>query len=128
MAKTVSLVLGIVFVLVGILGWIPNPIVGPSGLFETNLVHDLVHIISGLLFLYVAFMAPDKAGLAFKIFGVVYLLVAILGLLLVPSGGELLGLVHTNPADHWLHVLLGVGILGLGFVVPSHKMEPMTQM
>jgi hypothetical protein len=124
MAKTLSLVFGVVFVLVGVLGWIPNPIVGPSGIFETNFMHDLVHLVIGLVFLYVAFMAVHQATLAFKVVGVVYLLIAVLGFFMAPHGGALLGLVHTNAADHWLHVVLGVVLLGLGFMLPKGDMMP----
>jgi hypothetical protein len=31
----------------------------------------------------------------------------------------LLGLVHINPADNWLHVALAVVILGAGFLLPD---------
>lgn len=116
---------GAVFVVVGVLGWIPNPIVGPGAMFETNFAHDLVHLLVGAAFLWVAFMAVDKAALAFKVLGGVYLLVALLGFVLVPAGGSLLGFIATNAADHWLHVVLGAAILGLGFWLPKDQMSSM---
>jgi hypothetical protein len=51
MAKTLALVFGIVFIVVGILGFIPNPIVGHDALFHTNSVHNLVHLIIGIVLL-----------------------------------------------------------------------------
>ena len=50
----------------------------------------------------------------FRIFGVIYALVAILGFM-TPSG-MLLGMISNNVADTWLHVILAVAMLFLGFV------------
>ena len=115
MAKKLAVLFGVVFVLVGVLGFIPNPLVGPAGLFETDGLHNIVHFIIGVVLLIVAVSAPMKSGLWLKIFGVIYLLLAILGFIMVPAGGALLGLVHANMADHWLHVILGVVLLLAGF-------------
>ncbi len=114
MAKLASLVLGAVFVLVGILGWIPNPIVGEEGMFVTNMLHDLVHLITGILFIVIGLVATNQVPMVFKVFGVVYLLVAVLGFM---QGDSILGLITTNTADHYLHVVLGLVILGLGFMI-----------
>lgn len=121
MAKTLAIVFGIVFVLVGILGFVPNPLVGVGALFDTNHLHDLVHFVFGVILLAVAFMAPAMSGMWLKVLGVVYLLLAVLGFLLIPNGGELLGLVHTNVADHFLHVVLGIVLLVAGFVGADAK-------
>lgn len=117
MAKTAALALGVVFVIVGILGWIPNPVVGMGALFDTNHAHDLVHIIIGAILVAVSLMFEASSALALKVFGVVYLLVAVLGFVMTPNGGELLGLVQTNTADHVLHIILGIVLLGLGFTL-----------
>jgi hypothetical protein len=117
-AKTAALVIGIVFVLVGILGFIPNPLVSPTGLFAVNTAHNLVHIVSGLVILAGAYTALG-ASMGLKIIGVVYALVAILGLF--SSGNMLLGLIAVNHADHWLHVLLAVVILAAGFMLPDDQ-------
>jgi hypothetical protein len=114
--KTAAIVLGAVFVLVGILGFIPNPLVSPTGLFAANAAHNLVHILSGLVLLAGAYTALG-AGLALKIFGVVYALVAILGFF--TSGNMLLGIIQVNHADHWLHVALAAVILWAGFMLPE---------
>jgi hypothetical protein len=73
--KTAALAIGIVFVVVGLLGFVNNPIIG---LFATNTAHNLVHLVSGILILIGAFTAIG-AGTTLKVFGVVYALVAILG-------------------------------------------------
>ncbi len=119
MAKTIAIVFGIVFVLVGLLGFVPNPIVGGTGLFVTDTLHNLVHLIIGIVLLIVAYSAPAKSALWLKIFGIVYLLLVVLGFLLIPGGGELLGIVTMNTADHWLHVVLGVVLLVFGFATSN---------
>lgn len=121
MAKTLAMVFGVVFVLVGILGFVQNPIVGMGALFETDMMHNLAHILLGLILLVVAFAAAGKSALWLKILGVVYLLLAVLGFLMVPDGGSLLGLVATNSADHWLHVVLGLVLVAAGFASKGGK-------
>ncbi|CAN5738042.1 hypothetical protein BH11PAT2_BH11PAT2_00220 [soil metagenome] len=116
MAKKLAVLFGIVFVLVGVLGFIPNPLVGSAGLFQTDVLHNIVHVLIGVVLLIVAMSAPEKSSLWLKIFGVIYLLLAVLGFILNPGGGMLLGLVLMNTADHWLHVVLGVVLLIAGIV------------
>lgn len=116
MAKKVSLILGVVFVLVGLLGFVPNPLVGEGGFFHTDLVHNLVHLIIGIVLLVM--MSKPAAGLTVKVVGIVYLVVAILGFLMVGSEtGKLIGLIEVNGADNWLHLVLGVVIVILGWTV-----------
>jgi uncharacterized protein DUF4383 len=127
MSKNLLWVFGVVFVLVGVLGFIPNPIVGHSmdALFMTNTLHDIVHLLFGVVMIWAAVSAPEKASTVFKVSGAIYLLLAVLGFLMIPSGGNLLGLVTMNMADHWLHVVLGVVILGAGFMVTPKRMNGM---
>jgi hypothetical protein len=125
MAKTLAIVFGIVLVLVGVMGFIPNQFVGAGAIFSTNLAHDLVHLVSGLVLLAVAFMASAKSGTWLKILGAVYLLIAVLGFVMTPDGGELLGLVQVNMTDHLLHVVLGVVLLVAGFVGKGTSAAPM---
>ena len=106
MAKTLSMVFGIVFILVGLLGFVSNPIVGNMGFFMADTVHNIVHILLG-----VVLIAGAKNGaMTMKIVAAIYLLVAILGFLMGP--GKLLGLVMVNGADNWLHLVLAVVLFG----------------
>jgi len=116
MAKTLAIVFGAVFVLVGILGFFPNPLVGPDALFVTDTMHNIVHLLFGAILLVVAFAAAAMSGLWLMILGVVYLVLAVLGFFLIPEGGQLLGIVAMNHADHWLHVALGVALIGSSFL------------
>jgi len=113
--RTAGQILGIVFVLVGILGFVQNPIVSPTGLFVVNTAHNLVHLLSGVVIL--AGVYSFGAGLGLKIVGVVYAIVAILGLAM--GGDMLLGLIAVNAADHWLHVVLAAVVLLAGFALPD---------
>jgi hypothetical protein len=113
-AKTAAVILGIVFLVVGVLGFFPNPLVSPTGFFVVNTAHNIVHLISGAVLLAGAY-SNLGAAMALKIVGVVYALVAILGF--VMDGPMLLGMVAMNPMDHWLHVVLAVVLLGAGFML-----------
>ncbi len=126
MAKKLAWLFGVVFVLVGILGFIPNPIVGPNAVFHTNAVHNLVHLIIGVFLIIGGTQSEAAASKFLVIFGVVYLLVAILGFFSVDAGGKgmLLGLVAINVADNWLHIVLAIVLIGAGLM--AGKARPVT--
>jgi hypothetical protein len=123
--KNASLILGIIFIAVGLLGFIPNPIIGESNdaIFHADTVHNIVHILSGVLFLIIALAAPAYSGLYLIIFGVVYLLLGVLGLFTIGSSGmtELLGFLHVNGADNYLHIALGIIILLAGTITKKYQ-------
>jgi hypothetical protein len=111
-ARMAAIVIGIVFVLVGLLGFVNTPVLG---LFLVDPVHNLIHLISGIVLLAGAFSSLGSS-MALKIIGIVYAIVAILGFFL-PS--PLLGFIVMNTADQWLHVVLAVVILAAGFGLPD---------
>jgi Domain of unknown function (DUF4383) len=117
-AKTAGIAIGAVFVVVGILGFIPNPLVSPTGLFAVNTAHNLVHLLSGAAILACA-LSGIATALSLQIFGAVYGLVAVLGFF--AHGNMLLGFIRVNYADHWLHVLLAAVVLAAGFMLPAEK-------
>lgn len=115
MVRQFAIVFGAVYALVGVLGFIlPSPLLG---IFGVNVLHDLVHIVVGGLWLAAAFAAP--MGLtpraASQIIGVVYLLVAILGFVLPDLMNQLLVI---NTADNFLHLATAVLALYFGFMAP----------
>lgn len=129
MQKTVSIVLGIVFVVVAILGMIGTPIIGHTApaYFMTNSAHDIIHLVTGLVLLFVALKKTGVLGTTLKTVGVIYLLVAALGFAAVETvsnSGSILGFIEVNTADNWLHVVLGVVILGLGLCNCSKDSAP----
>ncbi|MGB4076737.1 MAG: DUF4383 domain-containing protein, partial [Minisyncoccia bacterium] len=74
MARNLAILFGVVFVLVGLLGFVQNPLVGEGALFHTNLVHNLVHSLFGVILLVVASRYPGSSARSLKILGAVYLL------------------------------------------------------
>jgi hypothetical protein len=113
--KKVAWVFGIVFVLIGLLGFVPalNPGGLLLGIFQVNAFHNLVHIVSGIAAIAAAMGGVYYAKLYFKVFGVVYGLVTVLGFL---TGNGLFGLIPVNMADNLLHLVIAASSLYLGFM------------
>ena len=118
-------ILAVAFLLPGVAGFIPNPVIGPNGLFVTNGAHNLVHLVTAALFLFTSTRSEAAAQLFTRTFGVVYLLVGVVGFLFLGSNeqGMLLGFIHINQIDNFLHVGLGALITALGFGLPAATAE-----
>ena len=118
--KTASILVGVIFLAVGLLGFVSNPIVGtsPDAIFHADKNHNYVHIASGVLFLLIAFAAPAATAGFLKLFGLVYLAIGIWGLTTIGDSGmtTLASFLHVNAADNYLHIALGVVIFLLGFL------------
>lgn len=114
--KTFAWIYGIVFVLIGLLGFVPAFIPGGLllGIFQVNSFHSIVHILSGVVAIIAALGGAYYAKWYFIIFGIVYGLVTILGFL---TGNGLFGLIPVNMADNILHLVIAASSLYLGFVV-----------
>jgi hypothetical protein len=115
MTTTIAKIFGAIFVLVGILGFVPAATQNGHllGVFHVNTVHNIIHLLSGLMALWVGFTGLHASKLFFRIFGAVYGLVAILGF--VYGDRDILGLIASNMADTWLHVGIAAVSLFLGF-------------
>jgi hypothetical protein len=115
MLKTAALVFGVVLVLIGILGFVPGVTNDEMllGIFHVNAAHNAVHLLSGAVALWGGLTSVSNARLFFRVFGVVYALVAVLGF--VTGDGPILGLISNNTADTWLHVAIALVSLWLGF-------------
>lgn len=107
----------VVFIAVGILGFVPAAAPNDMlfGIFHVNDAHNVVHLISGAVALGAAMSGPIASRRYFQIFGVIYGLVAVMGL--VMGEGYLLGLISNNMPDVWLHVAIAAVSLALGFAV-----------
>lgn len=117
-ADFVATILGVVFVAVGLLGFIPNPLVSDVGYFQVNAGHNFVHLITGALLLlspYVGFPV-----LAIRALAIVYSAVAVMGFV-APDIASLNGAIAMNHADHWLHAALAVILLFVGFAKPMER-------
>jgi hypothetical protein len=115
MVKTAAILFGIVFLAIGVLGFVPGVTNNEMllGIFHVNLAHNVVHLLTGAVALFAGLASAGAARTFFRIFGVVYALVAVLGF--VQGEGMLLGLISNNMADTWLHVVIAVVALFLGF-------------
>ena len=117
LVQKAATVFGIVFVLVGILGFIPAFTPGGNllGIFEVNAAHNWVHILSGVAAL-IAMSSHKNSRLYFQVFGIVYGLVTLLGIF--AGDNALLGILAHNVADIFLHALITAAALYFGFGTP----------
>ena len=116
-SKHITIAFGSTFILVGLLGFVPNPLVSANGLFEVNAMHNLVHLLTGSAFLFGGVVLTGKEDITLKTVTAAYFGVAILGFL--TSGNTLLGVVHINEADRWLHLGLAIAMLVGAFIATS---------
>jgi hypothetical protein len=124
MAKQVAVVFGIVMLVIGVLGFVPAlNAAGPSGtsytlllgIFAVNPVHNLIHLATGAVALAAGLYGSGVyARMYFLIFGVVYTLVTLVGIMGVffDGHGSLLGIAPINGADNVLHVAIAALSLG----------------
>lgn len=122
-------VVGAVFLLVGILGFVPGITTNYSemtfashdsgamllGIFGVNILHNIVHLLFGVVGLATA-RSASAAKSFLLIGGVIYLVLWIFGL--VVDLDSAINFVALNTADNWLHFVLGVGMVALGAVLP----------
>ena len=125
--QKVALGYGIVFLLVGIAGFIPGittgtlSFAGPMsdakllGVFQVSGLHNIVHLLYGL----VGIVAAVNRSLSryYLIWGgVLYLLLFVYGLI-VQGTTSGVNFVPVNDPDNWLHFALGVLMSGMGLFV-----------
>ncbi len=119
--RTFALVVGVVFILVGLLGFVPALVPGGAllGIFAVNILHSVVHLLIGILGVTAAYTGFSR--LYNRVIGIVYLLLAILGF--IPGlyfNNALLGLVSINLADNLLHLVVGLAAVYIGFAIADH--------
>jgi uncharacterized protein DUF4383 len=125
-------VVGAVFLLVGVLGFIPGittdygTMSGAGngsmamllGIFQVSVLHNIVHLLFG-----VAGLAMSRTRPAARSYliggGVIYLVLWIYGLVIDQQSAA--NFVPLNTADNWLHFLLGVGMIGLGVALARRR-------
>ncbi len=114
LARSWLVLVGAILVVVGILGFIPNALVGPTGLVATENLHNVVHVLTGALALGLAYGMAADIGMAAILFGALYAVIFI-ACVVSPS---LFGLfsVPVNGIDHLIHVGVAVVSLALGYM------------
>ncbi|PZE85333.1 DUF4383 domain-containing protein [Curtobacterium sp. MCLR17_039] len=125
-----ALVFGVVFLIVGIAGFIPGltmdmgtmSVAGHGsmamllGLFQVSVLHNIVHLLFGIVGLIAARTAV-AARLYLLVGGIVYAVLFIYGLFTAGMMGGA-NFVPLNSADNWLHLILAVAMIVLGIVLP----------
>jgi len=126
--RTAALVVAGMFVLVGVLGFIPGITTDYDtmtfaghhsdakllGVFEVSVLHNIVHLLFGAA----GFALARTAGGARAYLvggGVVYLVLWLYGLLIDHDTAA--NFVPLNDADNWLHLALGIGMIALGLLL-----------
>lgn len=125
--RTIATVVGAVFVLVGIAGFVPGLTTGYDDLrfagheseaelldlFQVSILHNVTHLALGLVGLAMA--RRTSSAVAYLVGGgLVYLALWVWGLS-VDHGSDA-NLIPLNDADNWLHLALGLGMVVLGLV------------
>ncbi|MFI9456769.1 DUF4383 domain-containing protein [Amycolatopsis sp. NPDC052450] len=128
--QVAALIVGVAFLAVGVLGFIPGVTTGYEGLefaghhsearlfgvFAVSILHNLVHLLFGV----VGVLAARKRA-ASRVFlmvgGGIYLLLWIIGLVIPQSSPG--NFLPFNVADNWLHLGLGLGMIALGLLTTA---------
>jgi hypothetical protein len=119
------MVVGLTFLLVGIAGFIPGittdydtlSFAGTEseaellGIFQVSILHNIVHLAFGVLGVYAA-RAARTSFLYLVGGGIVYLVLTLYGAVIDLTSDA--NFVPVNTADNWLHLALGIGMIGLG--------------
>ncbi|MEW5810182.1 MAG: DUF4383 domain-containing protein [Actinomycetota bacterium] len=123
-----ALIVGVVFLIVGIAGFIPGLTTNYSelsfaghhsgalllGLFAVSILHNIVHLLFGVAGIALA-RTFNSARLYLIVGGVIYAVLWLYGLII--DRGSSMNFVPLNDADNWLHLILALGMLALGLVL-----------
>ena len=123
--RTVTLVVGATFLLVGVLGFVPGVVTDHDqlemaghhseahllGLFQVSVLHNVVHLLFGVVGLLAASRPRWSVGYLVG-GGLAYLVLWVYGLAVDQTHDA--NFVPLNDADNWLHLGLGVGMIALG--------------
>jgi hypothetical protein len=128
-----ALVLGIIFLLVGIAGFVPGLLQTPEpatdvevtqsfgrlmGLFLVNALHNLVHIIFGIWGI-AAYRSYTGARGYSKAVAIIYAVLAVMGL--IPGLNTTFGLIPLYGHDIWLHAVIAIAAAYFGFVASDRE-------
>ena len=110
--KTYAMIIGAVLVLLGLVGFVNNRILG---IFGVNVAQDILHLVGGALILWLAFKGNAKPTNMWV--GIVALVVGILWFAEGVDGGLLMKIFGINAAISYLHIAVGVVSLGVAYGV-----------
>jgi arginine exporter protein ArgO len=127
-----ALLVGSVFLLVGVLGFIPGITTDYStmefasedsgaklfGIFQVSVLHNLVHLAFGVA--GIAMARTASGARAFLLAGgLIYVVLWLYGLIIDHHSGA--NFVPFNTADDWLHLVLGIGMIVLGVLLSRSR-------
>lgn len=120
MANRVATILGIGFLLVGIVGFIAPSILG----MHLHLAHNIVHLVTGAVSLWLGLKGTPSAAKNFCIaFGAVYVLLGVAGFVVGEGADKMLTILPDQlmfgKMDHIVHILLGAIYLIGGFATST---------
>ena len=128
MAKSIAMIFGVIYTLVGIAGFIPalggSYTMTTSALLriaDTNVIHNIVHLVIGIAGLTMA-RTEEGAATFCKTFGVILLLIGVLGFF-TPN---LLGILPIGGYDIWIHLISGAILAYAGFAMATSGRAAMT--
>lgn len=129
-----ALIVGIMFLLAGILGFIPTFVAPPIdesialavdqgygsllGLFPINILHNIVHLTVGILGI-VSFGSHKNARIFSQGLAIFYGALAIMGF--IPGLNSTFGLIPIYSNDIWLHALTALLATYFGFKQPDEQ-------
>ena len=126
MVQKIAWIFGIVVLVVGVLGFVPGITSDGMllGIFQVDTMHNIVHILTGVLAIAAAMGTGSYARLYFKVFGVVYALIAVLGFVM---SDNVMGMMM-NMMDHLLHLVIAAFALYVGFAMKETETPMPTNM
>ena len=109
MANRIATILGVVFLLVGVLGFVAPTLLGA----HLSLAHNIIHLVSGAISLWLGLKGTPAGARTFcLVFGVVYLLLGIVGFAMGTGDERLFTVIPDQlvlgTMDHIIHIALGV--------------------
>lgn len=115
MIRKLGLLWGFLFLLGGILGFVPGITKDEMflGFFMVNTPHNILHIASGLVFLVAAMFGVRAVRSWFIIFGLFYAALSAIGF--VVGDGLIFSLISSSKIDSWGHAFLGLVLFLTGF-------------
>lgn len=131
-----ALAIGVIYVVVGIAGFIPALYSAPPatphvdvtanyglllGLFPVNVLHDLFHILVGVA--GIAVFRSERASRDYsRALFLIYGLLAIMGF--IPQANTVFGLIPIYDNDVWLDTATAIMSSYFGWVAGEHTTEP----
>ena len=133
-----ALVVGVVFLAIGVLGFIPGVTQNYSdlqfashhsdalllGIFQVSILHNIVHLLFGVAGILLA-RSWSGARNYLIVGGAIYLLLFLYGILIGQESTA--NFVPVNLADDILHLILGIGMIGLGVALSRRRAADTTR-